>query len=336
MKKIAFLFGGRSAEHEVSVSSAAALLPRLLRTEHEIFPVFIDKDGSLYRLSPTDALKGGTPDRASLSPTVLCYGGAALSFESGDGTAFVPDLFFSVLHGTYGEDGAWQGLFTLSGIPFIGSGVLSSAICMNKAVAKGLLQGHVPSARFLTVRDASNSALLSAEALSPYPLFVKPVDQGSSVGAFRVTDRASLKTALEEALLHSDEVLIEEYIDGKEYAVAVLEKNGVVTVSAPGEILADGVFDYEKKYRSQTDTILCPAPLDADEISYLMDAAKKIFCTLRCRHFARVDFFRTQDGRILFNEINTIPGLTDHSLYTRLLATLGEDLLSLLKGDERG
>ena len=336
MKKIAFLFGGRSAEHEVSVASAACLLPRLCQSEHEIIPIFIDRDGSLYRLLSPDALREDGVDTAFLVPTVLLYGGASLSFEGGDGTAIVPDLFFSVLHGSYGEDGAWQGLFKLSGIPFIGCDLLSSAISMNKAVAKELARAaHLPTAHWLSVRDAREGTLLSAEKLFSYPVFVKPAEGGSSFGAAKATDRASLKAALEEALRFGDEVLIEEYVDGREISVAILEKDGVFTVSPPGEIAVDGIFDYVKKYKSDSDTLICPAPLSKEESLWLTDAAKKLFRLFRCRHVARVDFFRTHDGRLLFNEINTIPGFTSHSLYTRLLSILGKDVLCLLSEVER-
>ena len=334
MKKIAFLFGGRSAEHEVSILSAACLLPRLCQTANEIHPIFIDRDGSLYRLSAPEGLKEDGVDQKFLSPCVLCYGGASISFESGDGTALVPDLFFSVLHGSYGEDGAWQGLFKLSGIPFIGCDVLSSAISMNKTVAKELIHAAgIPTAHWLSVRDAREGTLLSVEKLFSYPVFVKPAEAGSSFGASRADDRASLCAALSEAFAYGEEVLVEEYIEGREISVALLEKDGVFTVSPPGEILSDGLFDYDKKYNSTHDALLCPAHITEEESRALKDTAKRIFRILRCRHVARIDFFYTADGRLLFNEANTIPGFTSHSLYTRLLAYEGEDVLSLLEGE---
>ena len=207
---------------------------------------------------------------------------------------------------------------------------------MNKAVAKELARAaHLPTAHWLSVRDAREGTLLSAEKLFSYPVFVKPAEGGSSFGAAKATDRASLKAALEEALRFGDEVLIEEYVDGREISVAILEKDGVFTVSPPGEIAVDGIFDYDKKYKSDSDTLICPAPLSKEESLWLTDAAKKLFRLFRCRHVARVDFFRTHDGRLLFNEINTIPGFTSHSLYTRLLSILGKDVLCLLSEVER-
>ncbi len=334
MKKIAFLFGGRSEEHEVSLSSAACLLPRLHSTHREIYPIFIGKDGSLYHLSSPSSLQEKGVDRAALHPITLSYSGASLCFKDEDGRAFFPTLFFSALHGRFGEDGAWQGLFALSGTPFIGCDVLSSAVCMNKAVTKELLEGaHIPTARFFSVRDAGDSTLLSVEKLFSYPVFVKPAASGSSFGASRADSRDALKTAILDALRYGEEVLVEEYIDGREISVAVLEKDGVLTVSPPGEILSDGVFDYKQKYGGR-DTLLCPARLSDDQSKTLIDLSRKIFRRLRCRHLARIDFFISRDGRILFNEINTIPGFTSHSLYTRLLALAHGDLLSLL--DEVG
>ena len=333
MKKIAFLFGGRSAEHEVSVSSAATLLPRLIQNGHDVCPIFIDKDGSLYRLDDPTVLMEGRDLHAHLSPLVLCYGGASLTLESGDGTAFVPSLFFSVLHGTYGEDGAWQGLFTLSEIPFVGCDVLGSALSMNKAVAKEIVTFYgIPTAKWLTARELSESIVLSIEKAFPYPVFVKPVDQGSSIGASRADSRTELWHALSLALSQSTEALIEEYIEAKEISVAVLEKDGNVRLSLPGEILSDGFFDYERKYGKEN-TLLCPADISEEDAAHITYLAHLCFRALRCRHMARVDFFLTADGRILFNEINTIPGLTEHSLYPQLLAETGEDVLSLLEGE---
>ena len=329
MKKIAFLFGGRSAEHEVSLSSAATLLPRLLQTKNEICPIFIDKDGALYRLDAPLALSDGTDFRQHLSPITLSYLGASLSFEGCDGSSFTPTLFFSALHGTYGEDGAWQGLFELSEIPYIGCGVLSSALCMHKATAKELIFAHgIPTAEWLTVRDALLSTILAIERAIPYPVFVKPVDQGSSIGVACAHDRASLQSAIKEALAQSTEALVEEYVRAKEISVAVLERRGNLTLSPPGEIISRGVFDYAKKY-GRENTLLCPANVTEEEAARIAKIAEDAFRILRCRHMARVDLFLTEDGRILFNEINTIPGLTAHSLYPQLLAEIGEDLFSL-------
>lgn len=335
MTKIAFLFGGRSEEHEVSVASAACLLPRLCSPRREIYPVFIDKDGALYRLSSPNALSEKGVDRAYLRPVTLSYSGRSLFFKDDNEDIFSPSLFFSVLHGRYGEDGAWQGLFALSDVPFIGCDVLSSAVCMNKAVTKELLEGaHIPTARYFSVHDASDGTLLTLEKLFSYPVFVKPATSGSSFGASRADTRDALKTAISDALRYGKEVLVEEYIDGREISLAVLEKDGVLTVSPPGEILADGVFDYEQKYGGR-DTLLCPAHLNEAECEALTQLSKTIFRRLRCRHLARIDFFIGHDGRILFNEINTIPGFTSHSLYTRLVSLTQNDPLSLLDEVEK-
>ena len=332
MKKIAFLFGGRSEEHEVSLASAASLLPRLLERGHQVSPIFIDKDGSLYRLLSADGLKDRADLGAHLSPASLIYDGASLYFLS-RGERFYPELFFSALHGGDGEDGAWQGLFQLSGVPFIGCDLLSSAVCMNKAVAKELVRAAgVPTAHYLTVRDARDGTLSSVEKLFSYPVFVKPTSSGSSFGASRADERNALFQAVSAALAFGGEVLVEEYIDGEELSVAVLEKDGILSVSPAGKILSNGVFDYEQKYNSGFDTLLCPAPLPEDEGARIRELAKTVFRALRCRHIARIDFFRTRDGRILFNETNTLPGFTDHSLYPRLLSYAGEDALSLLDG----
>lgn len=329
MKKIAFFFGGRGTEHDVSRASAAALLPRLLARGLELFPVYVHRDGSLYRLLDPSVLAHGDPLSACV-PVAVIYGGGTLSLESGDGTAFVPELCLSVLHGTYGEDGAWQGLFTLSGIPFVGSGVAASALSMNKVLAKELaLSIGIPTARYLSVRDASDTSLSLVEARLPYPVFVKPVSGGSSLGASRAEDKETLRGALEAALSYDEEALVEEFIEGRELSVALLEREGELIASPVGMILTKGVFDYHEKYESQDAHLAVPAPIDAQTALLAQHYARRIFRRLGCRHLARVDLFYTERG-ILFNEINTLPGFTDASLYTALFSCAGIDALSLL------
>ena len=203
---------------------------------------------------------------------------------------------------------------------------------MNKAVAKELAQAAgVPTARFLAVREQSEDTLLSVERLFSYPVFVKPSSSGSSFGAARADNRDALASSLQNALTFGGEALIEEYIDGEEISLALLEKDGALFVSAPGKILTNGIFDYGQKYKNGSDTLLCPAPISDGEAQRLKELSKTVFRALRCRHIARIDFFRARDGRILFNEINTIPGFTDHSLYPCLLSYSGKDALSLLE-----
>ena len=202
---------------------------------------------------------------------------------------------------------------------------------MNKAVAKELISFHgIPTAKWLTARQADESAVLAIEKRLDYPVFVKPVDQGSSVGASCAHNRTALQGALHLALSQSAEALVEEYIEAKEISVAVLEKHGHITLSPPGEILFGGFFDYTRKYGKEN-TLLCPARITEEEAARITHLSKQAFLILRCRHMARVDFFLTRDGQILFNELNTIPGLTDHSLYPSLLDEIDESVLSLFE-----
>ena len=213
--------------------------------------------------------------------------------------------------------------------------MLASALTMHKALTKEIVDAKgIPTARWLSVRDTREQTLAAIEKLIPYPVFVKPATGGSSLGAGIASDRTSLIRAAESALVYSDEVLVEEYIKGSELSVAVLEKDGVLTASDVGEVtVSDGFYDYAAKYQSSKASLICPAPLNEREAHFVREAATKLFRLFRLRHMARIDFLHSIDGRILFNEINTIPGFTSHSLYTRLLDASGCDVLSLF-GEE--
>lgn len=311
MKKTVLLFGGRSAEHDVSLSSAAYLLPRLRERTEAIFPVFISRDGALTAAD-------------TYAPLSLVYESGALSFVSSasDALRFTPELAISLLHGTHGEDGDWQGLLSLAGIPCVGAGVLASSLAMHKPTAKRLAKSvGIPSARFVTVKDHE-----SVENALPYPVFIKPATGGSSLGASKATDRASLIRAIKDARCYG-EVMAEAYVACRELSVAVYEKDGEVCASPVGETVAEGGFyDYGAKYEKDT-AFLCPAPIEQKLSDTARAWAKKLFCLFGIRDMARVDFFLDPSGALLFNEINTLPGYTEHSLYPRLLAAAGEDPL---------
>ncbi len=327
--KILLLFGGRGAEHEVSVHSAAYVCERLLARGHTLFPLGVTRSGALLRART----ENGTLTPAwyeNAAPAEMRSAGTSLAVLS-DGDTFIPDLVFSVMHGKDGEDGAWQGLFALTRTPFVGAGVCASAIGMNKRLSK-LLAGAfgVPTVPYLTARryDATLEARV-AHKLS-YPLFVKPVSGGSSVGASFVENEGGLKDAVLFALENDEEALIEEAVKGSELSVGVLERDGALLLSPPAEIRTDGFYDYDAKYNGKPKTLTLPAPITPWETAFVKQLAASVFRAIGARDMARVDFLRREDGKIYFNEINTLPGFTEDSLFPRLFASLGVDALTFL------
>ena len=319
--KIVLLFGGRSAEHEVSVRSASYVYQRLCALGHEVFPVEIAKNGSLF-------LHGGAPAEDPKAPVTLSSDGTKLSFAD----SIRPDLVFSVVHGKDGEDGAWQGLFTLTDTPFVGAGLCPSALGMNKRLSKVLAAAcGVPTVPYLSVKRYTADLPARLSHRLSYPLFVKPVSGGSSVGVSRVENEVELKAAVMLALSEDEEALIEEAVDGSELEVAILERDGQLLISPPGEICTSAPFyDYNAKYREKTTEFLLPAPLSLWETAYVKQLAATVFRALGCRDYARVDFLRRADGKIFFNEINTLPGFTEDSLFPRLFALIGVDAVTFL------
>lgn len=318
--KIALLFGGRGAERAVSCLSAKAVIPRLRALGNEVFPLFVSETGKFFR--------GEGAEDTEISLT-LREGSLFFVWEGG---SYTPDLVFPLIHGLDGEDGAWQGLLTLSRTPFVGAGIAASAIGMNKRLAKELVKTRgVPIVPYLTVRDADAATLTRIRHTFDFPLFVKPASGGSSVGVSRVSEEGALGGAIRHALLSCDEVLIERAIDGSELEVAVLEKGGVLLLSPPGEIRTKGGFyDYETKYGDATAAFHLPAPLSLWECAYVKQLAATVFRLIGCRDMARVDFLRGADGSIYFNEINTLPGFTEESLFPRLFSLIGVDPLVFL------
>ena len=326
---IVLLFGGRGAEHEVSVHSAAHVFSRLCSRGHTVFPLGVSRRGALLR--PKDNAVSPAWE-ADACPVTLQTAGNALTLQGESFAPFVPDLVFSVLHGKDGEDGAWQGLLTLTRTPFVGAGICASALGMNKRLSKLLAEGAgVPTVPYVTAQGYSGALKARISQRLSYPLFVKPVSGGSSVGASLVTHEAALKDAVLLALSEDDEALIEEAVVGSELSVGVLERDGALLLSPPAEIRTEGGFyDYDAKYKQKRATLRLPAPLSLWETAFVKQLAATVFRTLGCRDMARVDFLRRADGKIFFNEINTLPGFTESSLLPRLFAEIGVDVLTFL------
>ena len=332
MKKpcIAVLFGGCSDEYQVSLQSAQAVLEAVDREKYEICMLGITRSGRWYRYEgPLEAIgadrwrEAGRCTPAVLSPDRETRGVVVLGERV---SRICLDAAFPVLHGKNGEDGTVQGLLELAGIPVIGCGTLASALCMDKDRAHKLAaQAGVAVPRSAEVSRAAGEAALRllGEELG-YPLFVKPVCGGSSFGVSRVEDFSQLPGAVEEAFRHDSRVLLEENIPGFEVGCAVMGEGNDLTIGAVDKIeLRQGFFDYTEKYNLITSAIHVPARIPEAKAAEIQNTALRLYRALGCSGFARVDLFLTPEGRIVFNEVNTIPGFTAHSRFPGMLMAVG-------------
>jgi D-alanine-D-alanine ligase len=335
--RVGLVFGGRSVEHEVSLASAASILRALDPHRYETRLLAIDPEGRWHLAGPA------LPPEASLDAEEVTLpavpaGGALVSRSRGDlGAAGRLDCIFPIVHGRGGEDGALQGLLELADVPYVGSGVLGSALQMDKEVAKRLLRAAglpvVPwvliQAREL-VRDAEASADRAVAELG-LPLFVKPANLGSSVGITRVRERAALVPALRDAARYDVKILVERAVDAREIEVALLG-NETIEASVPGEIRTSHEFyDYEAKYVSEDTELIVPAPLDERQTERVRRLAIDAFRTLEGEGLGRVDFLLERaTGEFFVNEVNALPGFTDGSMYPRLWEATGLPYAALL------
>jgi D-alanine-D-alanine ligase len=323
--RVALLFGGRSAEHDVSLMSAANVYRALAPERYEVVPIAVARTGA-WMLCP---LPGGqfptqVPADGPLV-TLLPGGGGRLVVASPDAAGVEPpapvDVIFPVLHGPFGEDGSVQGLAELAGVPFVGASVFASAAAMDKDAAKRLLRdAGLPIARFRVVTPADNPSFAELTAELGRPLFVKPARLGSSVGVGKADTAEEFAAALAEAFRHDRKVLIEECMRGREVECGVLEDaDGTLTTSLPGEIVPTNryaFYTYEAKYLDEHGAELkVPADLPKAVVKRVQDLSLRAFQALGCEAMARVDFFLREDMSVLVNEVNTIPGFTNISMY---------------------
>jgi D-alanine-D-alanine ligase len=327
--KVALLFGGRSGEHEVSLRSAASVAFGLAE-RHEVLPLLVCKAGGwLLQEGATPRPAGG--ERVFLAATP--EDGGRLRRLSDARELARPDVYFPVLHGTYGEDGTVQGLFELAGVPYVGSGVAASAASMDKAIMKSLFaQAGLPQVehRVLTRRDAGSEASLLDEL--GLPVFVKPANLGSSVAVSKVKTRQALAPALALAFSYDRKVVVERGHDVREIEVGILG-NDAPEASLPGEIVPDREFyDYDSKYAADSRTeLVIPARIDAALTAAVRSLGTAAFLAVDAAGFARVDcFLERASGRLLLNEINTIPGFTSISMYPKLWQASGVSYPELL------
>jgi len=356
MKKLSVcvLFGGVSPEHEVSLRSAEYVLNCLDKEKYNVFPVGITKDGNWilftgedYSMLPNGKWQDYSGNRrAAISPV---RGQGLLSFEGDCVVREWIDVVFPVLHGENGEDGAMQGLLQLAGIPYVGPHVAASAVAMDKTLTKLVAdQAKVTQAKWMLVRSSElenrmDSVTDAVEQRFEYPVFVKPAGTGSSVGVSKAADRQALMEALKKAAAFDTKILVEEFIHGREVEVAVMGNDNPVA-SICGEIDSGADFyDYDAKYVTDTSVAYIPARIDEMVEEQVRDAAVRIYSAIGCQGLSRVDFFVTyEDNRVVFNEINTLPGFTSISMYPKLFAASGipgaqliDELLRLAMEDKK-
>ena len=336
-KNVAVFFGGCSPEYSVSLTSAHAVLSHLDQQKYNAIPVGISKEGSWYyytgslsRLLDDTWLRCETCTPAMLS---LDRSAHKLYLFENTGVSSLPiDVAFPVLHGKNGEDGTIQGAIAMTGIALAGCGVLASALCMDKDRAHKLasLAGvRVPQGLVLDADSDVRKASSFATKIG-YPLYVKPVKAGSSFGITRVETPEQLAKAIDCAFLYDDQIILEENIEGFEVGCAVLGSKTLLTGAVDEIELSQGFFDFTEKYTLQSASIHVPARISDDKAEEIKQTAKQVYRALGCAGFARVDLFLTPSGEIVFNEVNTIPGFTEHSRYPGMMKAAGYSLSDVL------
>lgn len=337
-KTVAVVFGGQSSEHEVSCVSATTIIKNINTEKYEVVMIGITKDGRWLQVKDVADIESGAW-RESKVTAIISPDSAEQSILYIEGNTLTQkkiDVVFPALHGLYGEDGTIQGIFELAKIPYVGCGVLASAVSMDKLYTKIIVDTlHIRQAAYVPVlkRDLEDmeNVLSKVEAKLSYPVFVKPSNAGSSQGVSKAHDRQELKKALELAVQHDRKILVEETIIGREIECAVLGGKEV-KASGVGEILAAADFyDYEAKYNNpESRTIISPELPEGVE-EKIREAAKSIFIAVDGVGLSRVDFFVEKDtNEVVFNEINTLPGFTSISMYPMLWAAAGIDTKKLV------
>jgi D-alanine-D-alanine ligase len=329
--RVAILFGGKSAEHEVSLQSARNVANSLDKSKYEAVLIGINKAGQwlapgvserYLALASNKSTKG--PEKSREVVMMAPSGGGILTRDSGTIEGKI-DVVFPVLHGPFGEDGTVQGLLKLADVPFVGAGVLGSAVGMDKDVMKRLLrEAGIPIAKFVVVHSHEKVAFTDVKKKLGLPMFVKPANLGSSVGVSKVRHEKEFKEALKHAFEFDTKVLVEEFVDGKEVECSVLgDENPIASV--PGELVIKSEFySYEAKYLDPDAMVpQIPAKLSKKTTKEIQELAVKTFKALCCEGMGRVDFFVTKDDRVLVNEINTIPGFTNISMYPKMWEASG-------------
>ncbi|MEA3346351.1 MAG: D-alanine--D-alanine ligase [Chloroflexota bacterium] len=335
--RVGVIFGGRSGEHEVSLASARSVMEAIDRDKFEVVPIGITKEGRwIASGAPLKALESGAPEESRPAALLgdpyqgglmrLSEGGSRLTAES----VTELDVIFPVLHGPYGEDGTVQGLLELADIPYVGAGVLGSALGMDKIATKDIFRSHgLPVVKYLPFkrRDWERDPVFildEIEAELGYPCFIKPANLGSSVGITKAHNREELIAGMEEAVLYDRRLLVEEGLNAREIEVSVLGNDEPIT-SLPGEVVpCNEFYDYAAKYIDEDSELLIPAPISSELTERIRKLAVEAYLTLDCAGMARADFLLDRGSDALYiSELNTIPGFTPISMYPKLWEATG-------------
>jgi len=347
MKKVLIVFGGVSSEHDVSLRSARSVADNMRKDRFEVLTLGITKDGRwLLYTGKTENIENGSwiNDSENIFPAVISpdrtVHGITVFEKDGNKDIYI-DVIFPVLHGKNGEDGTMQGYFKIAGIPYVGCDTLSSAMCMDKAVTNTMADHFgFPQAKWLGItkgeyKKGTADFAKKCEEYLGFPLFIKPANAGSSIGVSKVSSKDELEKAIDDAFKHDFKIVAEEGIDGIEVECAVIGSNENPHAPMVGEVVpCNDFYDYDAKYLADESELHIPARIDEETFKTVQTDAARIFSLLGCSGLSRADFFvRNSDKKVLFNEINTIPGFTSISMYAKMLAAGGiafEDVLEEL------
>jgi len=337
-KKIGLVFGGKSAEHDVSIMSARSVYKELLSTEFEAFPIYINKDGYWINSETSKrVVKGDIEQTKNINSE---YQNIFTSLVNNFPENI--DLVFPLMHGPFGEDGKIQGFFEVLDIDYVGAGTSASAVSMDKIYFKNIISKYdLPQTKYITISESTWAEAEAKKILEiksrirgkiSYPLFVKPANLGSSIGISRVTEEEEIESAIDFALKYDNRILIEAEVAGREIECSILEVETGCISSKPGEIIpANEFYDYEAKYYSTNTILKTPADLSNKLENSIRDLAEKTFQLLNCSGLARIDFFLDNEDNIFINELNTMPGFTSKSMYARMWEASGMNYSDLLK-----
>ncbi len=337
-KTVLILFGGESTEHEVSRISAYNVINGIDKEKYNLVVIGITKSGNWFLYEGDyEKVKDGSWEsednkEAFISPS-KSHGGIVVINKDGSISKIKIDICFPVLHGKNGEDGTLQGLLELSGINFVGGKTLSMAMCMDKVMTKIVLEkNNIPQTPYFFLRKGEDITEKLTQSNMSFPLFVKPVNAGSSIGASKASDINEFEKSVADAFLYDNKVLVEKNINCREIEVAVMGNNELRT-AGPGEIISDAEFyDYDTKYITNENVgYKIPADITKEQTALIKEYAKKAYKALECRSLSRVDFFIDKDtGEIYLNEINTLPGFTNISMYPKLFLSEGVEYKELI------
>ncbi|MEK2644215.1 D-alanine--D-alanine ligase family protein [Bdellovibrio sp. BCCA] len=338
---VALIFGGKSAEHEVSLRSAKNIADALDKESFVPVLIGISKEGSWYRFPDMNVFQSTKVVDSALPPNaepvaLISLQGKPVLYSLKDQSKTSVDVAFPILHGTMGEDGTIQGLFKMVQLPFVGCGVWSSAAGMDKEVMKRLLvEAKIPNARYMLLTPFKNISYAEITTQLGSPFFIKPANAGSSVGVHKIKNADEFVTKLKDSFQFDNKVLAEEFVQGREIECSVMGHNHAPQASLPGEIIPQHEFySYEAKYVDDNGALLkIPAEMTAEQVQNLQTLAKKTYQVMGCDGLTRVDFFMKANGDIFVNEINTIPGFTKISMYPKMWEAAGvsyKDLITKL------